>query len=310
MSLYFPPLHIENVFKYYGTLRALNNVSLELKKGEILGLLGPNGAGKTTLISLVTTMEPPSKGEISVFGYNVQTQGHLAKSCFGIVPQETIGHGFFSLLEVLTFISGYHGLSKNKEKIHWCLKKLGLWDHREKKVSQLSGGMKRRFLIAKALVHSPKLLLLDEPTAGVDVELRSELWKFVEELNQEGMTILLTTHYLEEAEKLCHRVALIHQGEISPPQETLKFIHQFTHKTVSITFSSHFPVDSFSCSSPYFKYTEQELNKMIFQLPASTPVGALLSSLAVSLSDITDLSVQEGNLEQAFLAAIGKKTEE
>ncbi len=219
-------LEIKDLKKVYpsGT-EALKGVSLSIRPGEIFGLLGPNGAGKTTLINSITTLEKPSSGTIEVFGQSVLQDPMSTKKLLGVVHQEVINTGFFDLREILEFMSGFYGIEKNDDRISFLLDRLGLKAHEGKKIKQLSGGMKRRLMIAKALVHSPKLLLLDEPTAGVDVELRESLWKFVGELKQQGMTILLTTHYLEEAEKLCDRIGIINKGELiycGTPNEVIK----------------------------------------------------------------------------------------
>ncbi|MES2962917.1 MAG: ABC transporter ATP-binding protein, partial [Bdellovibrionota bacterium] len=177
-----PPIRITDLVKDYGSLRAVDHVSFEMKPGEIFGLLGPNGAGKTTLISTLVTLEEPTEGKVEIFGLDVTKEPERIKMLTGFVPQELIHHGYFDVEEIMEFHSGYFGRRKNKERIDWLLQKLSLYDHRKKKVKQLSGGMKRRLLIAKALVHEPKLLLLDEPTAGVDIELREQLWRFVDEL--------------------------------------------------------------------------------------------------------------------------------
>ena len=188
-------LIINELVKNYGAVAAVNNVSFSVDKGEIFGLLGPNGAGKTSIISIITTLEKPSQGQVQVFGHNVVTDSLITKKQVGVVHQEVINSGFFDVEEILNFQSGYYGKRKNKERIDYLLHKLALYPHRHKKVKQLSGGMKRRLMIAKALVHEPQLLLLDEPTAGVDIELRETLWDFVRELRQQGISILLTTHY-------------------------------------------------------------------------------------------------------------------
>ena len=177
-----PALSIESVVKDYGSLRALDGVSFDVRPGEVFGLLGPNGAGKTSLISIVVTLESLTSGRARVFGHDVATEPRLAKVRTGWVPQEIINHGFFNVEEILRFHAGYFGRRDPGERLSYVLKGLGLWEHRHKKVKQLSGGMKRRLMIAKGLIHEPGLLLLDEPTAGVDVELRTRLWDFVEEL--------------------------------------------------------------------------------------------------------------------------------
>ena len=224
-------LEVRNLKKTYAdkvagkSVEALKGISFNIEPGSIFGLLGPNGAGKTTLIGAITTLEKPTSGEVLVFGRKVAETPLKTKMDVGVVHQEVINTGFFSVREILDFQSGYYGILKNKERCDYLMHKLSLYEHREKKVKQLSGGMKRRLMIAKALVHSPKLLLLDEPTAGVDVGLRESLWRFVYELKKEGISILLTTHYLEEAEKMCDRVAIINRGQLlcnGTPKEVIQ----------------------------------------------------------------------------------------
>jgi ABC-2 type transport system ATP-binding protein len=272
-----------------------------LKPGEILGLLAQNGAGKTTIISILTTLETASKGVARIFGHDVRSKDLAIKNMFGLVPQELVSHGFFSVEEVLTFTSGYHGLKHNKEQIEFLLEKLGLKEHRMKKVAQLSGGMKRRFLIAKALVHKPPLLLLDEPTAGVDIELRNTLWGFVRELNAAGTAILLTTHYLEEAEQLCDRIAIIDRGEIKKLAPTQELIQKLTQRQVRLSVR----VPSAPINSPFLvKQTDSEL---IFRLPSAMVLGELLQSVKIQPDVITDIRIQEGTLQDAFLQVLGEK---
>lgn len=227
------PLSLQHLHKSYGEVQAVRGVDLEMKTGEVLGLLGPNGAGKTSIISMITGLEKPTSGQVIVFGADVQKDPRRAKMLVGRVPQEIVGHGFFNVDEVLGFLAGYYGVTSPRDRIEYLIDRLALGPHRAKKVNQLSGGMKRRLMIAKALIHEPRLLLLDEPTAGVDVELRSSLWKFVRELQSAGISILLTTHYLEEAEKLCDRVAIIHLGLIRAMGPTQHVIREVTQRTDS-----------------------------------------------------------------------------
>lgn len=292
------PFEVIDLKKSYGKVEALTGVSLAMKEGEVLGLLGPNGAGKTTLISILTTVEKPTSGQAFIFGRNVLENSQELKALIGIVPQELLNHGFFSILEVLEFHSGYYGLNKNRDHILFLLDRLGLLPHKDKKVRELSGGMKRRFLIAKALVHRPKLLLLDEPTAGVDIELRSTLWSFVEELNQSGMSILLTTHYLEEAENLCDRVAIIHNGELKKIGPTRDLIQDLTQRNLDITFSQDPSVEN----HPYFM--GQKDHVFTFKIPSKMQLGQLVSELKIDMSFVTDIKIREGRLEDAFLSLL------
>ncbi|MFM8153860.1 MAG: ABC transporter ATP-binding protein, partial [Polynucleobacter victoriensis] len=204
----------KHLTKNYGSLVALNDVSLEVEEGEFFGLLGPNGAGKTTLISILAGLCRPSAGSVEVMGYDVQTDFRAARRLLGIVPQELVFDPFFTVRETLQFQSGYFGIKNNGDWVDEILHHLGLADKANKNMRALSGGMKRRVLVAQALVHRPPVIVLDEPTAGVDVELRQSLWKFISRLNQEGHTIVLTTHYLEEAQELCGRIAMLKKGQI------------------------------------------------------------------------------------------------
>lgn len=205
---------IDSVNKRFGDLQALNQVNIRIHQGEFFGLLGPNGAGKSTLINILAGLLKADSGAVSVLGANVQSAYRQARQSLGVVPQEVVIDPFFTVRETLEFQSGYFGLLKNDEWIDELLEQLGLADKAHTNMRKLSGGMKRRVLIAQALVHKPAVLVLDEPTAGVDVELRQSMWRFIRRLNAQGTTIILTTHYLEEAEELCDRIAIIDKGQV------------------------------------------------------------------------------------------------
>ena len=205
---------IVDVVKHFGSLKALAGVSLEIGEGEFFGLLGPNGAGKTTLISTLAGLLRPDSGSLKVMGYDVIADFREARRRLGVVPQELVFDPFFNVRETLRIQSGYFGIRKNDDWIEEILANLDLTSKAETNMRRLSGGMKRRVLVAQALVHKPPVMVLDEPTAGVDVELRQGLWQFIRRLNGEGHTIILTTHYLEEAEALCNRIALMKQGRV------------------------------------------------------------------------------------------------
>lgn len=210
-------LELKNLKKTYENgVDALKGIHLQVKKGDFFALLGANGAGKSTTISLISGLIPKSAGEIIINEHSIDKKPTLAKSSIGIVPQEYNLHVFQTCEDVLLNVAGYYGISRNKahERMNWLLNKLSLEDKKNTIVYQLSGGMKRRLMIARALIHNPQLLILDEPSAGLDVEIRHTIWNFLKEINQLGTTIILTTHYLEEAEQLCNRVAIIHRGEI------------------------------------------------------------------------------------------------
>ncbi len=284
-------LQVSNLKKTYEdpkdpskSTHALKGISFEIRPGEIFGLLGPNGAGKTTLISTITTLEKPSSGDVQVFGIGVQDNPQLVKQYVGTVHQEVINTGYFDIIEILKFQSGYYGLNKNIDRINFLVDRLGLKPHAHKKVKQLSGGMKRRLMIAKALVHSPKLLLLDEPTAGVDVELRESLWKFVRELQRDGMSILLTTHYLEEAEQLCHRIAIINKGELNFLGDPKEVIQKYSTKKLNI------------------KFTNGESKEILSS--AADSLNTILAQHKISIADVADISMTEGKLEEAFTKVV------
>ena len=297
------PLEIKNLKKTYFNKKSKQNVlavkgvSFDVKPGEIFGLLGPNGAGKTTIISSISTLETVTDGQVLVFGKSVTTDSRFTKSQTGVVPQELINQGFFNLLEILNFHSGYFGIRNNSVHIEFLLKRLGLWEHRKKMVKELSGGMKRRMMIAKALVHKPKLLLLDEPTAGVDIELRSSLWDFVSELKSQGVSVLLTTHYLEEAEKMCDRIGIINLGKLEYLGKTKDIIKKLTQTVVEIEFNQ-----ATTLKSPFL--IKQSGNQFRFQIPSSKQVGEFLTETKIDLTTIKDIRTLDGSLEDAFKAVL------
>ena len=209
-----PAIQVERVSKNYGGMQALDAVSLTIERGEFFGLLGPNGAGKTTLIHILAGLTRATSGSARVMGHHVVGAYREARRALGVVPQELVFDPFFTVREALTFQSGYFGLRDNRDWIEEVMRHLDLTSRAETNMRALSGGMKRRVMVAQALVHKPPVIVLDEPTAGVDVELRQALWKFIRGLNQDGHTIVLTTHYLEEAEALCGRIAMLKQGRV------------------------------------------------------------------------------------------------
>lgn len=297
------PLQIEQLRKQYAKnpVEAVRGVSFGVHGGEIFGLLGPNGAGKTSIISTITTLEAPTSGTVQVFGVDVTKDPLFTKRQIGVVHQEVITSGFFDLEEILSFQSGYYGLRKNKERIDFLLNKLSLYEHRKKKVKQLSGGMKRRLMIAKALVHNPKLLLLDEPTAGVDIGLREDLWKFVQELRAEGMSILLTTHYLEEAEQLCDRVGIINSGSLVCIGNTKDIVFEYTMKKIHLLLKEDYALSS------EFLVEVRGLREYFFVVPQSKALGDFLSETKVPTHLIFDVQIEEGSLEDAFLKLVSSK---
>ena len=201
---------------YRGGVQALKGVDLNVAEGDFFALLGPNGAGKSTSIGIISSLVNPSSGDVKVFGYDLHTQKELAKSCIGLVPQEFNFNQFETVLQIVVNQAGYYGVPRQvaNERAEKYLTQLDLWEKRNARARELSGGMKRRLMIARALMHEPKMLILDEPTAGVDIEIRRSMWRFLEEINNQGIIIILTTHYLEEAEMLCRNIAIIDKGQI------------------------------------------------------------------------------------------------
>ncbi|CAH2773641.1 MAG: Efflux ABC transporter, ATP-binding protein [Candidatus Burkholderia crenata] len=230
-------IEIRNVKKRYKELQALKGVNLVVEEGEFFGLLGPNGAGKTTLISILAGLARADSGSISVLGHDVVTDFRQARRSLGVVPQELVFDPFFTVRESLRIQSGYFGLRKNDDWIDEIMANLDLTEKADVNTRALSGGMKRRLLVAQALVYKPPVIVLDEPTAGVDVELRQTLWKFISRLNREGHTIVLTTHYLEEAEALCDRLAMLRRGEVVALERTSALLQRFAGMQLSLRFT-------------------------------------------------------------------------
>lgn len=287
-------LHIDSVSKSFEDKLALDKVSFTIAPGEVFGLLGPNGAGKTTLISAIAGLLKPSSGSVKIFTVDNQKEPIKAKSLIGFVPQELINYGFFTVEQILGFHAHYYGEPKDPERINFLLHKLQLYVHRKKLVSQLSGGMKRRLLIAKALLHSPGLLLLDEPTAGIDLHLRNLIWSFVGDLKKENIAILLTTHYLEEAEHLCDRIGIIKEGKLVQIDKTQDLIDKCSSKTVSLLFMSpQKPI-----SHPFL--VKQSELEMRFKVPNDTPIFKCLHEVKINFDELEDISVTRGRLEDVM----------
>lgn len=248
-------LLIENLVKTYGNgVQALKGISFFVKQGDFFALLGPNGAGKSTTIGIITSLVNKTAGKVEVFGYDIDTHVEDAKRCIGVVPQEFNFSIFETVWQIVIQQAGYYGVPKTiaAERASYYLNKLGLWEKRNHSARSLSGGLKRRLMIARALVHQPKLLILDEPTAGVDIELRRSLWEFLQQINQEGITVILTTHYLEEAESLCRHIAIIDKGLIVENTDMRTLLSQLNTETFILYLRDHLtaaPVlPAFSCS--------------------------------------------------------------
>jgi ABC-2 type transport system ATP-binding protein len=277
-----------------GDVRALDGVSFDIARGEFFGLLGPNGAGKTTLISILAGLARANSGRVSVMGHDVVDDYAAARRAIGVVPQELVFDPFFSVRESLRIQSGYFGVRGNDGWIDELLEELGLADKADANMRQLSGGMKRRVLVAQALVHRPPVIVLDEPTAGVDVELRQTLWQFIARLNREGHTVLLTTHYLEEAEALCGRIAMLKQGRVVALDRTSALLSGMA--STMLRFKSDQPL-------PPVIATRARVTGRIVQLKAhdAGEVESLLAALRAAGVHIEDLEIGRADLEDVFL---------
>ena len=293
-----PAVSFQQVTKTYtgvrGSFRALDEVSFDIQQGEFFGLLGPNGAGKTTLISILAGLTRPSGGRVTVMGNDVQREEAAARKSLGIVPQELVFDPFFTVREALRIQSGYFGVRNNDAWITELLGELGLADKADANMRQLSGGMKRRVLVAQALVHRPPVIVLDEPTAGVDVELRQTLWAFIARLNREGHTVLLTTHYLEEAEALCHRIGMLRQGKLVALDRTANLL------SASASTMLRFKTDQ---ALPAALVTVARITGRIVQLKArdAADVEHHLAALREAGVKVEDLEIGRADLEDVFL---------
>ena len=275
-------------------VRALAGVSFDIEPGEFFGLLGPNGAGKTSLISILAGLSRASSGSVSVLGHDVVGDYAAARKSLGIVPQELVFDPFFSVRETLKIQSGYFGVRNNDAWIDELLHELGLADKGDANMRQLSGGMKRRVLVAQALVHRPPVIVLDEPTAGVDVELRQTLWAFIARLNKQGHTVLLTTHYLEEAEALCGRIAMLKKGAVVALDRTANLLAGTAHQM--LRFKTDDPL-------PAALARQARVTGRIVQLAAhsATEVETLLTGLREARVRVEDLEIGRADLEDVFL---------
>lgn len=299
-------ISIRNVKKSYGELEALKGVDLTINRGEFFGLLGPNGAGKSTLINIMAGLARADSGEVAVLGHNVVGDYREARRALGVVPQELVFDAFFSVREVLKIQSGYFGLGKENDPwIDELLEALALSDKANANMRALSGGMKRRVLIAQALVHKPEVVILDEPTAGVDVELRKLLWGFVEQLNQKGHTIVLTTHYLEEAENLCDRIAILNHGEVIALDTKSALLQseicRKQHLVIRTTNDSTLDIQSLP-STIREKVKLVEGNTIRFELyRGQDSIVEILAAITAVGIEVVDLETESADLEDLFV---------
>lgn len=298
-----PAIQIQNIVKQYPKLTALNGVNLEVKQGEFFGLLGPNGAGKTTLISILAGLTRATSGSAQVMGFDVQRDYQQTRRALGVVPQELSFDPFFSVYETLKWQSGYFGIKNNQAWIDELLENLGLTDKADVNMRALSGGMKRRVLVAQALVHRPQVIILDEPTAGVDVELRQSLWAFISRLHRDGHTIILTTHYLEEAEQLCERIAILKKGEVVALDRTSTLLQQLAG--VRLVVKTHNELNLSSLPAEIQAMNTQNANKRhSFTLNNASQVEQVLASVRMAGGELEDVLVSQADLEDVFVKLV------
>ena len=305
-------LSITGLSKVYNDgLVALDDISLNVSEGEILALLGPNGAGKTTLISAVCGLVVPTKGKITVGGFDTRSNYRLARSLIGLVPQEISLEPFEKVINTVRFSRGLFGKNTNDNCVERVLRQLSLWDKKDSKIMQLSGGMKRRVLIAKALAHEPKVLFLDEPSAGVDVELRREMWKLVADLKSQGVTIILTTHYIEEAEAIADRVGVISRGKLILLEEKKALMSRMGQKKLQISLQS--PIDIIPGKLQNLKLSLSDdglsLNYLYDTKGSSTGITKLLNKISGTGLQMSDLKTSQSSLEEIFVSLIEEPLE-
>ncbi|MDP7244270.1 MAG: ABC transporter ATP-binding protein [Flavobacteriales bacterium] len=297
-------ISIKNLVKKYNGTEAVNNISFDIKQGEFFGFLGPNGAGKTSTINAITGIANFDSGKIDVFGHDVVKDYRKARSFIGLASQEFNFDLFLTVSETLIYQGGYYGIPRNV-----CIKRakelmglFGLYEKRNSEIKALSGGLKRRLIIARALIHKPKILILDEPTAGVDVELRHYLWNLLEKLNKNGTTIFLTTHYIEEAEKLCDRVCILHKGKILEIDDKKKLIKRFASSQITIELKDSLK----SIPKNLKRYNCKIDGKNLIFLEDKVKVNEILKAIEKNKLKIVDINIESSSLEDIFIKMVQK----
>lgn len=301
-----PAIEIRDLRKVYrdksgGDKEALKGVSLEIPRGSFFGLLGPNGAGKSTMINILAGLVIKSSGDVKICGHDINTSMRGARLSLGVVPQELVLDTFFTVREALDFQAGYYGVPKEQRRTQEIIDSMGLSDKADIHARRLSGGMRRRLLVAKALVHTPPVLILDEPTAGVDVELRSQLWEYVKALNENGTTVLLTTHYLEEAQELCDTIAVINHGEVIKLDSKVNLLKSLDSKQLLITPQQPLEALPASLSDAFTCNFDAERRLVVNYQPSRYAVQEILDVVQKTGITIADLSTQEADLEDIFI---------
>ena len=304
-----PIIEVSNLSKTYsGGFQALKNISLEIRRGEIFALLGPNGAGKTTLISIICGIVNPSGGTVSVDGHDIIDDYRAARSLIGLVPQELTTDAFETVWSTVSFSRGLFGKKPNPAHIEKVLRELSLWDKKDNQIITLSGGMKRRVLIAKALSHEPNILFLDEPTAGVDVELRRDMWNVVRALRNSGVTIILTTHYINEAQEMADRVGVINRGEIILVEEKAELMHKLGRKRLILDLQKKLDAVPPQLAG-YALQTAEDGRQLIYTYDTQaerTGITALLQALNEAGIRFKDLNTTQSSLEEIFVNLVKK----
>tara|TARA_R110002050_G_scaffold268113_1_gene410024 strand:+ start:82087 stop:83022 length:936 start_codon:yes stop_codon:yes gene_type:complete len=306
MTITMKALSIQNLTKVYNNgFEALKGISLDVNQGDFFALLGPNGAGKSTTIGVITSLVTKSSGRVQVFDTDIDLDSEAAKAYIGLVPQEFNFNGFEQVKHILISQAGYYGMPANQAepRADELLKQLGLWDKRHTPARALSGGMKRRLMIARALVHKPQLLILDEPTAGVDIELRRSMWLFLQAINAQGTTIILTTHYLEEAENLCRNIAIIDKGVIVENTDMKSLLNRLDKETFILDLTSPLPSD-FILSG--FHYQQLDDNTLEVELKRDEGMNNLFAALSLQNIEVCSMKNKANRLEELFLALVDK----
>ncbi len=306
-------IEIENLSKQYAAgTKALSDVSLTIDEGEIIALLGPNGAGKTTLISVICGLVVPTGGTVRVGGFDIRKDWRAARKLIGLVPQEIALEPFEKVINCVRFTRGLYGEGPDDAYIEKVLRSLALWDKRDAATRELSGGMKRRVLIAKALAHKPKVLFLDEPTAGVDVALRREMWEVVDQLRRDGVTIILTTHYLEEAEEMADRIGVINKGQLLLVKPTAELMGEFGKKTLTVELTDPLTLipDELTGRGLRLSKDGRSLAYEYDTRADRTGIARLLGDLSTHGIMVRDVSTRQSSLEEVFMALVSEPRQE
>ncbi len=300
-----PAISIKGLHKFYGKLQALDNLSLEVRAGEFFGFLGPNGAGKSTTINILTGLSTYTQGQVTVFGKDVIRDYREARKLIGTVPQEFNFDDFFTVDEIMRYYAGYFGIRGHaaRKRVDELLEKFDLTQKKKVDVTRLSGGMKRRLLIARAMIHNPKILIMDEPSAGVDVELRRKIWQFMLDLNKQGTTILLTTHYIEEAERLAKRIGIINHGKIIAIDEKDKLIEHLHKKSLDLTLSK--PIEAIPEQLKKYKLFLLDVNKIRIVCEEKFSKGEILADVKKAGLEVITEEVTRSSLEDIFVELTG-----